>query len=528
MSRSLCLRVVTWCVVLFGAAGGTAAEPQRVDVLLTGGMLHDGSGQAPQVGDVAIKGAKIVGVGSLSNIEADWVIDCKGLVVCPGFIDLHNHSDRDILKPETRANLNFLTQGCTTVVTGNCGSGPVDAKDYYDKVDQLGAGTNIAHLLPQGSLRQAVLETSARKPTDSELNRMRELADKALRDGVWGMSTGLIYVPSSYATTDEIASIAEVVGRHGGFYASHIRGEGAGLLTSVEEALDIGRRGKTPVHISHFKASESANWGLVRQAVQRINEARGQGQKVTADQYPYNASSTSLDATLLPTWALEGGRDAMLKRLDDTEQGPRIRRIVEDKLKRSADGNAIRIARCSPRPKWTGKTLVQIAEAERKTALDVAYEVFRNGGAQIVHFSMSEDDVRFVMAVEWVATASDGRTYLPGADKPHPRSYGTFTRKVGYYATKENVVSLPHAIRSATSLPAEILGLSDRGLLKSGLVADLAVFDPNEIRDAATFDEPHRYSRGVKFVFVNGQPAIVDGSPTGGLFGKALRRVTKP
>ncbi len=521
-----CVRFGLLCGALLTSWLAVAAEPQRVEVLLKGGTLHDGSGGNPVVGDVAISKGKIVGVGTVMNVDADWVLDCKGLVVCPGFIDLHNHSDRDILKPETRANLNFLTQGCTTVVTGNCGSGPVDAKDYYDKVDQLGAGTNIAHLLPQGSLRQQVLEMSARKPSDSELNRMRELADKAMRDGVWGMSSGLIYVPSSYATTDEIASIAEVVGRHGGIYASHIRGEGSGLLQSVDEAIEIGKRGHTPVHISHFKASESANWGLVRQAVARIQKAREAGLKVTADQYPYNASSTSLDATLLPTWALEGGRDAMLKRLDDPEQGPRIRKVVADKLQRSADGTALRIARFTPRPKWTGKNLVQIAEAENKSAIDIAYEVFRNGGAQIVHFSMSEDDVRFVMAVDWVATASDGRAFIPGADQPHPRSYGTFTRKLGYYALNENVVSLSQAIRSATSLPAEILGMSDRGLLKAGLVADIAVFDPSEVSDTATFDEPHRYSRGVKFVFVNGQPAIIHGAPTGGLFGKALRRTT--
>ena len=200
------------CGALLTSWLAVAAEPQRVEVLLKGGTLHDGSGGNPVVGDVAISKGKIVGVGTVMNVDADWVLDCKGLVVCPGFIDLHNHSDRDILKPETRANLNFLTQGCTTVVTGNCGSGPVDAKDYYDKVDQLGAGTNIAHLLPQGSLRQQVLEMSARKPSDSELNRMRELADKAMRDGVWGMSSGLIYVPSSYATTDEIAIVQALSG----------------------------------------------------------------------------------------------------------------------------------------------------------------------------------------------------------------------------------------------------------------------------------------------------------------------------
>lgn len=520
------MREIRWLLVLVGLLSqpGVAIALERVDVLLKGGLVHDGTGQAGQVADVAIRADKIVVVGDSKDFVADWVIDCSGLVVCPGFIDLHNHSDGPILETATRANMNFVLQGCTTVVTGNCGSGPVNAKNYYDKIDRLGAGTNVTHLLPQGSLRAEVMGSALRKPSDAELKQMLTLTETAMEDGVWGMSTGLIYVPSSYADTDEIAAIASVVGRHGGIYASHIRGEGSELLASIEEALNIGQRGNTPVHISHFKASGRENWGLVRQAVKRIEAARSTGQVVTADQYPYNASSTSLDATLLPTWTLEGGRSALLKRLDDAEKGLQIRASVAESLAQKSNGEVIRIARYQPRPDWVGLNLLQISQREKREPIDIADEIFRNGGAQIVHFSMSPEDVEYVMGIEWVATASDGRAYLSGPDKPHPRSYGTFSRKVGYYAVEQRTVSLEHAIRSSTTLPAKILGLTDRGELKVGAFADIVVFAPAEFRDTATFDEPHRYSKGLKFVFVNGKPAVADGSPTGGLFGRALRR----
>ena len=340
------------------------------------------------------------------------------------------------------------------------------------------------------------------------------------------MSTGLIYVPSSYASTEELIAIAKVVSRHGGIYASHIRGEGTGLLTSVEEALQIGREASLPVHISHFKSSGRDAWGLVRQAAANIAEARRAGQPVTADQYPYIASSTSLAATLLPSWAREGGQDELVKRLDSDESGPRLRDILTESIKNRSDGDAVRIARYSPRKDWVGLSLLQIAKKEKRDTLEIALEVFRGGGAQIVNFSMNEDDVRHIMAIDWVATASDGRAYLPGADKPHPRNYGTFARKIGYYSLQEKVLTVEQAIRSATGLPADILGLKDRGYLRNKLAADIAVFDPTTFRDAATFSEPHQYSQGLRYVFVNGMPALVNGSATGALAGRSLRHIS--
>lgn len=504
-----------------------AQEPVNADLLLQSGTLFDGSGGDGVIGDVAIKGEKIVAVGTFKTGRVLLTIDCTGLTVAPGFIDLHNHSDSQMVDRRTRGNVNFLMQGCTTIVTCNCGSGPVNAGKYFEAIDAAGAGTNVIHLLPQGSLRQDVMGSINRAPTAAELAKMKELAETAMQDGVFGMSTGLIYVPSSYAQTDELIEIAKVVAAHGGLYASHIRGEGLELLKSINEAIEIGRQAKLSVHVSHFKASGPEAWGLIRQAAEQIEKARKAGQTVTADQYPYIASSTSLEAMLIPTWARAGGQTALVKRLDDAEQGSRIRHYIADTLEKRGDQAPIRIARYKPRPDWVGKSLTEIARGEKRDAVKIVLEITRQGGAAGVSFGMHEDDVRFAMQLPWVATASDGRAYLPGDDKPHPRSYGTFSRKIGLYAVQEKVVTLAQAIRSSSGLPADILGLTDRGYLKPGAIADVVVFDPAQVRDTATFDSPHQYAAGMKHVLVNGQPAVWEGTPTGALAGRALRPANK-
>ena len=501
-----------------------AAEDTRIvaDVLLSGGTIVDGSGAPGVIGDVALRGDKVVAVGKFDTSRVGLIIDCQGLVVTPGFIDLHNHSDSQMVDRLTRANVNFLTQGCTTIVTGNCGAGPIDVEAYFKKIDAEGVGTHVIHLLPHGSLRAQILGAVDRAPTAHELQKLTTLAEKAMRDGAWGMSTGLIYVPGTYSKTDELVEIAKVVAAHGGLYASHIRNEGLQLLESVNEAIEIGRQAKLPVHVSHFKASGPEAWGLVKRAADEIEKARQSGVVVTADQYPYIASSTSLEAMLLPSWARAGGQEALFKRLNDAEVGARIRDsiLAELALREQAP---IRIARYKAKPKWVGRSLTEIADLEQRPAVDIVLEITRDGGAAAVSFSMSEEDVRFVMQLPWVATASDGRAYLPDADRPHPRSYGTFSRKIGRYALKEEVVTLEQAVRSSSGLPADILKLTDRGYLKAGLVADVAVFDPKTFLDTGTFESPHQYSTGIRYVYVAGQPAIHAGVPTGTLAGKALR-----
>lgn len=527
MRRILCGPMLAAVLPIALADAARAEQAVDTDVLLRGAVIHDGTGKPGVVGDVGIRGERIVAVGRFQAGKTGLVLDCEGLVVAPGFIDLHNHSDDEMLARDTRDNVNYLMQGCTTIVTGNCGSGPIDVERYYKRMEAGGIGTNVAHLLPQGALRREVMGAADRPPKPDELERMKQLADKAMQDGAWGMSTGLIYVPSSYATIEELVEIAKVVAEHGGIYASHIRNENVELLAAVDEAMKIGREAALPVHVSHFKSTGRESWGLVRRAAQMIEAARKKGQTVTADQYPYIASSTSLDAILIPPWARAGGRKAMLARIDDPETGPRIRDEMAEMLKKRNGGESIRIARYKPRPEWVGKSLAEIAESRGKDPLDQAIEISRNGGASIVNFSMSEDDVRHVMQIPWVATASDGSAKVPGSDKPHPRSYGTFARKLGHYAIREKVLPLEQAVRSSSGLPADILGLKDRGSLRAGAFADVVVFDPQEFIDRATFEQPHRYCAGVRYVFVNGRPAVYEGVPTGVRAGRVLRHGTK-
>ncbi len=500
--------------------------PVEADFLIRGAMLHDGTGRPGRVGDLAIKGERIVAIGTFIVRGKPAVIDGTGLILAPGFIDLHTHSDEPLTQPATRASLNYLLQGVTTAVTGNCGSGPVDTAEFFRKLEKDGAGTNVVHQVPHNNLRRQIIGNFNRPPTADELDKMKELVDQAMRDGAWGLSTGLIYLPGTYAKTEEIVELAKVAARHGGFYASHIRDEGAGLLTAVTEAIAIGKQAGLPVHISHFKASGSKAWGKSVDAIALVEQARKAGQTVTADQYPYIASSTSLSATVIPARFREGSAEDFLARLDDPDEGPRIRAAIAQMIADRDDGKRVRIARYAKRPAWQGKDLAAIAEQEKKTPLDIVLEIERNGGAQIVHFGMSDEDVRLIMKQPFVATASDGAAMVPSDTVPHPRSYGCFPRKIGRYAIEDRAISVEQAIRSATGLPADILRLPERGYLRPGYQADLVLFDPKTFRDAATFDRPHQYAGGVRYLFVNGVETIREGKYTGALAGRPIRHVS--
>ena len=511
---------------LFGSVSLNAQPPVKqnpvvADVLLRGGTVIDGTGGPSQKRDVLIRKGKLLLPEPDMDVDAAWEIDCSGLIVCPGFIDLHNHSDGEIEEALTRSAMNYVMQGCSTLVTGNCGFGPIKVAAYYDHIDEYGAGTNIAHLLPQGGLRKAVLDSDRIEPNAAQVQEMLALAEQAMTEGAWGMSTGLIYVPSSYANTEEITTIAKVVAQHGGVYVSHIRGEGANLLESVSEAIKIGRDANLPVHISHFKAAGRSAWGLVREATQQIEQKRAEGYHITADQYPYIASSTSLGATVLPSWAREGGGKELRHRL--VAQRETLEPLIRSSLKKADQGASIRLATYKANPKWVGKDLATIAKLTEQTVVEVAFEVLMNGGASVVKFSMNEQDVRHVMTYAWVATASDGGVKLPGPTKPHPRNYGTFPRKLGYYSLDQKVIPIEQAIYSMTGLPAKILSMSDRGVLKTNMVADVTVLDPSTIAAKATFDHPHQYATGIRYLFVNGQATIIAGRPTGALAGRALR-----
>ncbi|NLF70384.1 MAG: D-aminoacylase [Candidatus Anammoximicrobium sp.] len=499
-----------------------SAASVDADLVLQGGTIHDGSGGEPVVGDVAVRAGRIVGVGKFTPGKVGRSIDCRGCIVAPGFIDLHTHTDGTLAQPGVRPCLNYLLQGCTTMGTGNCG-GSRNVAEFLEDVERNGAGTNILHLIGHGTVRGKVLGSARRAPTAEELERMKALVDQAMREGAWGMSTGLIYAPGSYGQADEIIALAKVVAAHGGIYASHIRDEGDRVLEAVAEAIRIGREAGVPVHISHFKSMQIPNWGKIRQAAAMIEKARADGLRITADQYPYTANSFSLMDAALPEPQIEWCKRAELaKRMAaEPEFAALVRRVVADQL-----GRTEKIVICASKkfPAYVGKSLQEIAAAEKIEAVDLVLKIVAQENPQIVSHSMSEADVRFAMGLPWVTTASDGaaRALNPN-EHHHPRNFGTFARKIGHYAIEEKILPLAQAIRSATGLPADIFGIPERGYLRAGYWADIVVFDPAQYRDRATFDKPQEYAAGVRYVFLAGQAAVDDSKPSPQMPGKALR-----
>jgi N-acyl-D-aspartate/D-glutamate deacylase len=492
----------------------------EADFVIRHAVIHDGTG-AVTAGDIAIRGERIVAVGKVAVRGDARAIDGSGLIAAPGFIDLHTHSDSPITQPATRLNKNYLLQGVTTVVTGNCGGGRLDVAPYLAQIDKEGAGTNVAHLVPHGNVRSKVMGSAQRAPSAEELARMRQLVQEGMQSGAWGVSTGLIYVPGCFAQTDELVEISKAAAEHGGLYATHMRNEGTRLLDSVAETLSIGERAGLPVHISHFKASGRAAWGLSRRAIELIHKARAAGKPVTADQYPYIASSTSLGAMVMPD---EYRASKQLKEaLADPQRAAAARAAIAKNIESRDSGRSLFIAEYAKARSWQGKHLAALAEEQKKSVLDLVLEIQENGGARAVSFGMQEDEVRRIMQEPFVATASDGGARNPDNTVPHPRSYGCFPRKIGRYAIEERAVPLDLAIRSASGLPADILRLPERGYLRVGYFADVVVFDSQTFRDRATYESPHQYATGVRFLFVNGQLAIDDGRVTDRLAGRALR-----
>ena len=517
------------------------------DLLIRGGLVIDGTGAPAMRADVAITNGRITDVGTTAGRRAMRMIDARDRVVAPGFIDIHSHSDEAMfVNPPMESALH---QGVTLVVCGNCGGsaaplhglaaeeadreyGRLGVKrtwshfyEYAGAVERNGMSVNVCSYVGHGTLRMCVMGAEARPSTDDELAQMRQMLGRALEEGAIGLASGLIYPPSAYGNTDELASLCEVVRERGGLYASHIRNEGAGLLDAVEENLEIGRRSRVRVQLSHHKAAGMKNWGKVKDSVAKIAAARDAGLDVQADQYPYTASSTGLAVTI-PNWVHEGGSQKLTERLRD----PDVRRRIRDETTETGRAwDRIVIARARHRPEYSGKTVAELAAAAGKDPLEWTCDtlVEHEGAVDIIHHSMSEDDVRFVMGQRWIAIGSDSRANAPygplSFGKPHPRSYGTFPRVLGHYARDEKVLALEDAVRKMTSLTARHLRLRDRGEIRTGAWADLVVFDPTKIRDAATYDDPHRFPDGIDHVVVNGALAVESGETTNERPGKFLR-----
>ena len=494
-----------------------ALHAQVLDVLIKNGSVIDGSGSNAQALDVGILGDRITFLGKGANIRALRVVDASGLIVAPGFIDPHTHSLDDLNSPERHANEPYLMQGVTTVVTGNDGSSPVDIAHALAHWREAGIGTNAALFLGEGSIRSEVMGMSDRPPSSGQLDRMKTLVARGMKAGAVGMSTGLYYAPGSFASTEEIVALAKEAGTGAGIYDTHMRDESTysiGLLAAVEETIRIGREAGLSVHISHIKALGKDTWGMSPQVIGLIREGRREGIRITASQYPYNASGTSVGASLIPRWAEAGGRPALLARLSDPSVRPQLMTEMNKNLERRGGPDSILIIDARD-ASLKGRTLGAVAKERHESPVEAAIEIIRKGDAGVASFNMRDDDIKNFMREDWVMTCSDG---VEG----HPRKYGTFPRKLRKYVLDEHVISMPFAIRSSTSLPAETLGFKNRGLIQTGFFADIVIFDPTTIRDTATYEHPQVLATGVRYLFVNGKLAVENGRRTNVLAGRVL------
>ncbi len=495
-------------VLLIFVLCAISAAAANYDWLFRNARVVDGTGNPWFYADVAVADGRIAAVGRLTNADADHIVDAAGRVLAPGFIDVHTHIEGTVAK--VPGGDNFVLDGVTTVVTGNCGSSRTDLAEWFDELEQMGLGLNVASLIGHNSVRALVMGAVDRDPTGEELDRMRELVDAAMDAGAVGLSTGLIYLPGLYAKTGEVVALAKVASSYGGVYATHMRSEGSGLLDAIEESIQIGRQADIPVEISHFKVDEKKLWGLSKTSIEMVEKARRDGIDVVVDQYPYDRSSTSLQSRL-PGWALEGGRDEMVKRIQDPETRTKIvAEMAADLTKQGfADLSFATIAGFEPDTSLEGKTISEVnllrkREPTLENEILTALEIVNQGYAQMVYHTMSEEDVDRIMRYPDTAVASDGGTREFGKGRPHPRSYGTNARVLARYVRDRNVLRLEDAIRRMTSLPARTFHFDDRGQIRVGAAADLVLFDPDEVNDNATFEDPHRFSSGFGLVLVNG------------------------
>lgn len=528
------LRTVACSAVFCGAflysPGGAQTPPY--DVLITGGTIVDGSGGGPRRGDVAIKDGRIASVGQLTGATATETIDASGLVVAPGFIDVHTHADDIAGTPRAE---NFVRMGVTSIVAGNCGRSALDVAEALTTIRQTGTAINVATLVGHNTVRRAVMGNANRDPTVAELAKMKSLVWRAMADGAVGFSTGLEYVPGTYAKSAEILELARVSANAGGLYASHMRDEGNGLERAVEETIRIGELAMCRVEISHLKVDSPSRWGASGSALALVDAARKRGVDVRADQYAYTAAASTLGIRF-PSWVLEGDQAAVAARLSDPPTWEKIKTEMRAQLagRGFPDLSFSVVASHTADPSLNGLSLKQVAAKLQgsdslEAQIEAAREMMIHGGASMVYHLMSDEDVERIMKHPQVSIASDSSVLTPGEGVPHPRGYGNTVRVLGEYVRKRHVISIEEAVRKMTSLPAQHFRFARRGLLKDGYAADVTVFDPATVRDAATFEKPHAYAVGVPYVLVNGVLVIRKGEHTGATPGVVLKSlITNP
>lgn len=496
-------------------------EKLEVDLLITNGTVYNGFNAEPNNNSIGIKDDKIVFIGyeKKFSINAKQTIDASGMIVSPGFIDPHTHADRDLKKPKNAHNKPFLFQGITTVVTGNDGDSFYPTSKYIDLYNTHKIGTNVVPLFGHGTVRRQIMGTSNRKASKEEIKNMQELVQQEMDAGAFGISTGLFYSPGSYANTEEVIALAKTVAKNDGIYDTHLRDESSyniGLVASIEEAIEIGRQAKLPIHISHIKCLGVDVWEQSKAIITAIEKAQKEGIEVTANQYPYDASATGLKAAVVPRWSESGGLDSLFIRYASKKYRSKILTETKNNIKRRGGPDKLLIVK-SDEPKFVGKNLLEIAEMLNVTASEAVYEALQTGYIRVASFNMNTKDIHNFMKQDWVVTGSDGNT-------GHPRKYGSFPRKYNKYVLQDKVLSLANFINGSSSKTARILKIKNRGEIRKDFFADIIIFNPNTFRDVADYTDAFQLSEGLEYSIINGKIVIDKGKFNGTLIGKVLKK----
>jgi len=513
-------RKIFFICCLFTILFSCNEKPIHADILIINGKVFDGISNNSIETSIALKNDKIVYIGKdFKSINASKTIDAKGLIVSPGFIDPHTHADGDLSTPKESHNLPFLMQGVTTVVTGNDGNSLYPTSKYLKLYKSHGTGTNVVPLVGHGTVRKQIMGTSDKKATQNEISKMQSLIQQEMDAGAFGMSTGLFYAPGSYSNTEEVIALAKIVSQNDGIYDTHLRDESSytvGLIPAIEEAIEIGRQAQLPIHLSHIKCLGVDVWNQSDSIISIVENAQKEGINVTANQYPYNASSTSLKAATVPRWAESGGLDSLFIRYKNLELKETILKETKRNITRRGGPEKLLISEADDIT-LVGMNLLEISKKYNLSGEESVYKALSTGFVKVVSFNMNDDDIANFMKQDWVVTGSDGGS-------GHPRKYGSFPKKYSYYTQKENVIDLARFINNSTSKTAEILKIPNRGKLQVGYYADIIIFNPEEFKDIADYNDAFQLAEGIEYSIINGKMSIDRGEFTNNLNGIVLSK----